>query len=254
LQNSCPATYAKTVELLCTNWLKSTRFDPILLLERLNPVLNESACEEVARVLLSSFPSLVQAVLKRRGIVVDRDGDDPGRDVGLSPGMALFLRVKCEQSSSSDAVTDIIADVPTLCILLNSHIDKLIEFNNGNGAYADMDDDEAVAYEDEQNLVCLQLIHMAHSSEIHREEGNRRHFVSIMRRILTRPATPDDLVEACMKAMASAHIRESQFLQTISEILVDVEDNDTFQSKDFEARAIVIVRQMRIIIILSIGL
>jgi hypothetical protein len=280
LQISCPATYAKTVELLCTNWLKSTRFDPILLLERLNPVLNESACEEVARVLLRiastidciestvergvelvrehfggpEVRSLVQAVLKRRGIVVDRDGDDPGRDVGLSPSMALFLRVKCETSSSSDAVTDIIADVPTLCNLLNSHIDKLIEFNDGDGAYADMDDDEAAAYEDEQNFVCLQLIHMARSSELHREEGSRRHFVSIMRRILARLATPDDLVEACVKAMASAHDKESQFLQTISEILVDVEDDDTFQSKDLDPRAIVIVRQMRIIAILSIVL
>ena len=51
---SCLATEAKTVELLCTNWLKSMRFDPILLLERLNPVLNESGVleDQAGNVLL----------------------------------------------------------------------------------------------------------------------------------------------------------------------------------------------------------
>ncbi|MFM6002712.1 MAG: hypothetical protein ACKPA7_04800, partial [Sphaerospermopsis kisseleviana] len=43
---------AKTVELLCTNWLKTMKYDPILLLDNLNPVLNEHVCEEVTRVLL----------------------------------------------------------------------------------------------------------------------------------------------------------------------------------------------------------
>ena len=279
---------------MITNWLKTAKFDPILLLDRLDPVLNESACEEVARVLLRvasaidregavvggvelvrehfggpEIRSLIQNVLKRRTIVdsnaasaggidgEDRDGcddDDARRRVvaGMSPGKALFLRVRCEMSSSSEAVAEIIADVPTLCNLLNSHIDELIEFHNEDDE--DMDEDEAAAYEDGKNFVCLQLMHMARSSELHREEGSRRHFVSIMRRILARLATPDDLVEACVKAMASAHDKESQFLQTISEILVDVEDDDTYQSKDLDPRAIVIVRQMRIIAILSIVL
>ena len=49
---SCPTTYAKTVELLCTNWLKSTKFDPIALLDQLNPVLNENVCQKAAEVLL----------------------------------------------------------------------------------------------------------------------------------------------------------------------------------------------------------
>lgn len=278
---------------MITNWLKTAKFDPILLLDRLDPVLNESACEEVARVLLRvasaidregavvggvelvrehfggpEIRSLIQNVLKRRTIVdsnaasaggiddEDRDGCGDGaprrRVVGMSPGTALFLRVRCEMSSSSEAVAEIIADVPTLCNLLNSHIDELIEFHNEDDE--DMDEDEAAAYEDGKNFVCLQLMHMARSSELHREEGSRRHFVSIMRRILARLATPDDLVEACVKAMASAHDKESQFLQTISEILVDVEDDDTYQSKDLDPRAIVIVRQMRIIAILSIVL
>ena len=275
------------MELLIANWLRAAKFDPILLLDRLDPVLNESACEEVARVLLRvasaidregaaeggvelvrehfggpEIRSLIQNVLKRRTIVdVDANAaiDDEDRDgrrrgvVGMSPGTALFLRVRCEMSSSTEAVAEIIADVPTLCNLLNSHIDELIEFHNDDDE-DDMDEDEAAAYEDGQNFVCLQLMHMARSSELHREEGSRRHFVSIMRRILARLATPDDLVEACVKAMASAHDKESQFLQTISEILADVEDDDTYQSKDLDPRAIVIVRQMRIIAILSIVL
>ena len=212
--------------------------------------------------------SLQQMVLKKRNIITDgglASKDDEGNEQdddnsntsppGLSPSMALFLRVKCESSSTSlnksEIVSEIITDIPTLCNLLNSHIDKLIEFNNDED-YDEMDEDEAAAYEDDQNFVCLQLIHMAKSSEL--EEGSRRHFISIMRRILARLATPDDLVDACVKAMASAHDKESQFLQTISEILVDVEDDDTFHSKEHDEKAIVIVRQMRIIAILSIVL
>ena len=212
--------------------------------------------------------SLQQMVLKKRNIITDgglANKDDEGNEQdddnsntsppGLSPSMALFLRAKCESSSTSlnksEIVSEIITDIPTLCNLLNSHIDKLIEFNNDED-YDEMDEDEAAAYEDDQNFVCLQLIHMAKSSEL--EEGSRRHFISIMRRILARLATPDDLVDACVKAMASAHDKESQFLQTISEILVDVEDDDTFHSKEHDEKAIVIVRQMRIIAILSIVL
>lgn len=222
-----------------------------------------------------------QAVLRRRGVSdfvaasagggadplpsaggESFDGGDGGDDASdenggggggavLTPSMALFLRVKCE-SSTSDDVADIITDIPTLCNLLNDHIDKLIDFNNDED-YDEMDEDEAAAYEDDQNFVCLQLIHMAKSTEL-REEGSRRHFISIMRRILSRLATPDDLVEACVKAMASAHDKESQFLQTVSEVLIDVEDDDTFRSREHDAKAIVIVRQMRIIAILSIVL
>jgi condensin complex subunit 3 len=302
MKHSCPTTYAKTVELLCTNWLKTMKYDPILLLDNLNPVLNEHVCEEVTRVLLrvastidcDASPSfnhaaaaavdrgvdlvrkqfggpevrtLIQIVLKRRNIITttasngcvedknnneeeSNQDENSKKDLGLSPSMALFLRVKCEYMS--DAISDIITDIPTLCNLLNSTIDKLIQFNN-NDDYEDMDEDEAAAHEDDQNFVCLQLIHMARASEL-REEGSRRYFISIMRRILSRLATPDDLVEACVKAMASAHDKESQFLQTISEILVDVEDDDSFHSKVQDQRAIVIVRQMRIIAILSIVL
>ncbi len=282
------------------------KYDPILLLDNLNPVLNENVCEEVTRILLrvastigcDASPSsnnassaavdrgvdlvrkqfggpevrtLMQIVLKRRNIInatASKNGclednnnnndeeknqdENSNKDLGLSPSMALFLRVKCEYIMS-DAISDIITDIPTLCNLLNSTIDKLIQFNNNEDYDDTMDEDEAAAHEDDQNFICLQLIHMARASGL-REEGSRRYFISIMRRILSRLATPDDLVETCVKAMASAHDKESQFLQTISEILVDVEDDDSFHSKVQDQRAIVIVRQMRIIAILSIVL
>ena len=206
---------------------------------------------------------MIKLVLKRLTIVADSSEgvtanngvvDENVVNGGLTPSMALFLRVRCEVSSSTDVVAGIITDVPTLCSQLNTHIDKLIDFNSDDEIYDEMDEDEAAAHEDAQAFVCLQLMHMARSSELHREEGSRRHFITIMRRIMARLATPDDLVEACVKAMASAHDKESQFLQTISEILADVEDDDTFQNKDLDPRALVIVRQMRIIAILSIVL
>ena len=287
------------MELLITSWLKSTKFNPLALLDQLNPVLNETVCVQVATVLIQvastidceaslgadgvargvdlikgqfggpEVRSLQKEVLKRMNVndvestpksTTEDEGEEGAEEEAeskpsLTPSKALFLRVKCALATSnkSEIISDIITDIPNLCNLLTTHIDNLIEFNS-NDEYDEVDEDEAAEYEDVQNFICLQLIHMAKSSEL-QEEGSRRHFLSIMRRILSRLATPDDLVDMCVKSMAVAHDTESQFLQTISEILVDVEEDDTFHTKeDMDERAIVIVRQMRIIAILSIVL
>ena len=288
--DSCATTYAKTVELLCTSWLKSAKFDPVALLEGLDPVLNEKACETAARVLLNvantidceenvergvelvrqslggpEVRALKQQVLRRRNVMdivaspdnEENEEEDEGAATAnqLSPALALFLRVKCDLAAAKgESVLDVITDIPTLCNLLESRIDALIEFNADEDLLDEMDEDDAAALEDAQSFVCLQLIRMAEASEL-REEGSRRHFVSIMRRVLARLATPDDLVEACVRAMAAAHDKEAQFLQTVSEILVDVEDDDTFNpGEGVDERAVVIVRQMRAIAILNVAL
>ena len=66
-------------------------------------------------------------------------------------------------ASTSNVLTDIIVEAPTLCNLLNSHINKLIEFNDCGGAYADINinEEEAAAYEDKHYFFCLQMICMA---------------------------------------------------------------------------------------------
>ena len=46
------------MELLCANWLKSSKFDPIVLLDSLNPVLNESVCELATEVIINMVASL----------------------------------------------------------------------------------------------------------------------------------------------------------------------------------------------------
>lgn len=261
----CPSTHAKAVELLCANWLKSSKFDPIVLLDSLNPVLNESVCELAAEVIINmaskidcdnsddvgvelvrkhfggpEIRSFQQQVLKKRSIT-QSDGSE------MTPSLAFFLRVKCNAATNKvETISDVINDIPTLCNMLNSHVDKLIEFNKEEED-DDMDEDERDAYEDEQNFICLQLIHMAKTSEL-QEEGSRRHFISIMRSMLSRLATPDDLVDACVKTMAMAHDTEAHLLQTISEILADIEDD---HSTDHDEKAIVVVRQMRTISILS---
>jgi condensin complex subunit 3 len=254
------------VELLCANWLKSAKFDPISLLDNLNPVLNETVCELATEVFINvaskidcdssdddgvelvrkhfggpEIRSFQQQVLKKRCITPTTDGESD-----VSPSLAFFLRVKCNSATNKmEMISDVIGDIPTLCSMLNSHVDKLIEFNKEDSD--EMDDEEKEAYEDEQNFICLQLIHMAKTSEL-QEEGSRRHFISIMRSMLSRLATPDELVDACVKTMALAHDTEAHFLQTISEILVDIEED---HSTDHDEKAIVVVRQMRIISILS---
>jgi condensin complex subunit 3 len=235
-----------------------------VLLDSLNPVLNESVCESATEVIINmaskidcdnsdddgvelvrkhfggpEIRSFQQQVLKKRSIT--QHGES-----GLSPSLAFFLRVKCNTAANkAETISDVINDIPTLCNMLNSHVDKLIEFNKEEGN--DMDEDERGAYEDEQHFICLQLIQVAKTSEL-QEEGSRRHFISIMRSMLSRLATPDDLVDACVKTMALAHDTEAHFLQTISEILVDIEDDI---STDHDEKAIVVVRQMRTISILS---
>lgn len=188
--------------------------------------------------------------MKKLSIVMEEEEE-------LTPSLVFFLRVKCaldmSSSAKADVITDIIHDIPTLCNILNCHLDKLIEFNKLDDDELDMDEDEAAAFEDDQNFICLQLIHMAKATEL-QEEGSRRHFNSIMRSMLSRLETPDDLVDACVKAMAAAHDTEAQFVQTVSEVLVDVEDDDTFGSQGGNEKAKAIVRQMRVIAILSIVL
>ena len=199
--------------------------------------------------------SFQQIVMKKMSIVQEEEEE-------LTPSLVFFLRVKCaftvetavSASSRAETISDVIYDIPTLCNILNGHLDKLIEFNKLDDDELEMDEEEAAAFEDDQNFICLQLIHMAKASEL-QEEGSRRHFNSIMRNMLSRLETPDDLVDACVKAMATAHDTEAQFVQTISEVLVDVEDDDSFgtgQGSNEKAKAI--VRQMRVIAILSIVL
>ncbi|KAL7512869.1 hypothetical protein ACHAXN_012667 [Cyclotella atomus] len=276
LTKRCQTTHAKTVELLICNWMKTLKYDPIALLDKLNPVINESECEKAIKVILEVAQAIdcdngdksieliqkhfgapeirefQQIVTKKLSIVQEEEED-------LTPSLVFFLRVKCAviadmpSSNKADIISDIIQDIPTLCNILNGHLHKLIEFNKLEDDELDMDEDEAAAFEDDQNFICLQLIYMAKASEL-QEEGSRRHFNSIMRSMLSRLETPDDLVDACVKAMAAAHDTEAQFLQTISEVLVDVEDDDTFGSPGGNAKAKAIVRQMRVIAILSIVL
>lgn len=268
---SCQTTHAKTVELLICNWMKSLKYDPLALLDKLNPVINESECEKAVLILLNVAQSLdcdnsdksIELIQKHFGgpeirefqqIVTKKLSIVVGEEEELTPSLIFFLRIKCAAASSrTDDISDIIHDIPTLCNILNGHLDKLIEFNKLEDDELDMDEDEAAAFEDDQNFICLQLIHMAKASEL-QEEGSRRHFNSIMKSMLSRLETPDDLVDACVKAMAAAHDTEAQFVQTISEVLVDVEDDDTFGSQGGNEKAKAIVRQMRVIAILSVVL
>ena len=208
----------------------------------------------------SEIREFQHSILKQRTISQDTDDDnDEEDDMNLSPSLVFYLRVQC--STPTTDLSDIIHDIPTLCHILHIHLNKLIEFNKLDDDELEMTPEEAAVYEDNQNFTCLQLIHMAQSSNM--EEGSRRHFNSLMRSMLSRLETPDDLVEACLKAMAKAHDTESQFVQTVSEILVDVEDDDSSNSSFGRAneeegtkneKAQRIVRQMRIIAILSIVL
>ena len=204
--------------------------------------------ELITQLLSSSeLRQFQQAMMTPRSM---EDNDEQNKS--LSPSHVFFCRIQCLTSTTD--ISHLISDIPTLCHVLDTHLSKLIEFNSLNDDELEMTPEEAAIHEDNANFTLLQLIHLASSSDM--EEGSRRHFNSLMRSMLSRLETPDDLVEACLLAMAKAHDTEPQYVQTVSEILVDVEDEDgeegdTTSSSEKAQR---IIRQMRIISILSIVL
>jgi hypothetical protein len=176
----------------------------------------------------------------------------------LEPRAVLFCKARCDFLTSSTlssqaqkelAIAKIVPDIPTLCSYLELHISRLVESIQQDD---DDDDEESNEMMQEQDIfVCSQLLQMAQATDL-KEEGSRRHFIAAMKNLLVAIETPDDLLEDCIKALLFAHEAETDFLQTISNVISELstryasneKDNDVLQN----------VSTLRIISILAVTL
>ena len=70
-------------------------------------------------------------------------------------------------------------------------------------------------------LYATQLLQMAQATDL-KEEGSRRHFIAAMKKLLVAIETPDELLEGSIKALLFAHQEETDFLQTISDVISEL--------------------------------
>jgi condensin complex subunit 3 len=230
LKNSCHATKDATIKLICCKWIKVTRFNPIELLKLLGVIEHEEECEKVVQVLLdvSSSPSDCPelAELSDPEIRAFRASMEKSLVELVEPNQvceteSLFLsRIACSyvpkapsasRKQCDDCVGKVVPDIPILCEIFQGHAVRLIE------AITTGDPDT----EDVECFVCLQLLSLAKTAGL-QEEGSRRHFAAVMKRLLASGDTPDDLVEGCVQALFASHDQEEGCLEVILEIISDI--------------------------------
>ena len=240
--------------------MKTLKFDPIALLRLLDPINDESVCATATRTVIGAATNddTLNACLSHLSnpevrayresvfdaIKVERE-DDPnegGNDAPLDPATAFYLRVVCEYTKDSTAMSaseknevlgNLLPDVPALCSVVQKHLGRLVgsirtsanrqEEEDEDNEEEDEDNEEAAQFEEDQAFICLQLLQLVKCADL-QEEGSRRHLVSILYGMLTSQETPDDLVETCIRTIALAHDTENQFLQTISEVIDEIKD------------------------------
>lgn len=100
----------------------------------------------------------------------------------------------------------IVPDIPMLCDAIQNCIDTIAD------------------QEDETNIFCCnQLFKLAQLMDL-QEEGSRRHFLASCRSILASSHTPEDVLEEAIKAMARAHDREDEYLESVGMIIEPMAD------------------------------
>ena len=259
--------------------MKTLKFDPIGLLRLLDPVNNESVCDSAMRTIIGAATNadMLQASLGHLSppevraykesvlepIKVERGEDEEA----LDPATAFYLRVVCESTMDSTAMSaserneilgNFMPDVPALCEIVQKHLGRLVGSIRDNNNTDDVDDedqdDAAVEFEEGEAFTCLQLLQLIKCADL-QEEGSRRHLVSILYGMLCSQETPDDLIEACVRTMALAHDSENQFLQTISEVVAEIKDEEAAGANDAaESNEQMALRQIRVLSILSVVL
>ena len=234
--------------MLCCGWLKVMKFDPLKLLSRLEPTYNEEICEEVARVIVNvtenkhilnelSKPE-IQAFKEEVLNVKHFDkmwkfSSEQAQsnlntvDTGIDVTNILFLRIRCqslqkmeEKKTTETQLSKILPDMPDICNALNLHLNKL---NNAVPEESDNLDSENSSVQDIESYICLQILQLVELCDL-KEEGSRRHLASLLQSVMVMLNTPDDVLQKCVLILLATHSTEAQFIQTISEVLADIND------------------------------
>ena len=198
--------------LLSTRWIKTAKYDPLVLLAHLKPSFYEQECEKVISTLLQvsvdSLKDLSDAEVRafRQGM-----NTQPNMDV-LQPEHILLSRLQCQHEKSpskkSDMLQKIVPDIPMLCDAIHNCLaDGIVENNQHETSI----------------FCCNQLFKLVQIMDL-QEEGSRRHFRAFCREILASATTSDDVLEEAIKAMSRAHDRQEDYLNSVAEILEPMTD------------------------------
>ena len=162
---------------------------------------------------------------------------DKNEDLTLTPATLVFLKVLCDVISKSKVMSPvqkstmlsiIMPDVTIIGQVLESHVGKVTCTNEtlkeAHLMEESVDEIQRLEQLEEDDIfVCMTLLKLTNFVDL-TEEGSRRHFSSLIHRLLCHVETPQELIEGCVEVMAKSHDTEPQFLQSISEALVDEED------------------------------
>lgn len=157
-----------------------------------------------------------------RGTVV-QEGELTSLDSASSLYVRCFtqwvLRIKeWPDLQKWNQLSNILPDVPTIGkILLDSSqkIQLLMDEDNTENFF---DND---AYERDLLFTCRQLFKLFRFIDL-KEEGSRRHFLSIIKEILCSVDTHIDIVASCLEAMKILYVSDADFLNAIEKILSDI--------------------------------
>jgi len=102
LTERCAATNAATIQMLCCGWMKSAGFDPIALIQLLDPSTNEKECENAIRVIIAAAEHQ------------DDENDSPALSLLSDPERRAFKKevlgatknIFTENDNSSSTVTE----------------------------------------------------------------------------------------------------------------------------------------------------
>ena len=219
--------------------MKAAKFDPIELLKLMKVVANEEECEKTIEVVVDVALSDTNELLKelsepeiraftssiKKSLFCLRNPDD----IWLPEGL-FFSSVICRAkalasltiSQRQEILDQVNPDIPVLCEVFRNRAACLLEAI-GRG------DKEKEGLE---TFICLQLLSLAKECGL-QEEGSRRHFSTVMQRMLLSEETPDDLIEGCVEALRVASEDDGSFTEKIlvilSELYIETEETTRLQ-------------------------
>ena len=144
-----------------------------------------------------------------------------------------------------ELVDELMPDTPVICSSIQKHLNNFIQ--NTLNDTTNSDNDEG----DDDSFICLQLLKMARHADWSDESG-RRQLLELLHSMLCSSDTPDELVEPCIRAMASAHKSESEYVERINEVINILGDYDA-EDENMDASEAAF-RQLRIVSIVGVVL
>jgi hypothetical protein len=200
--------------MLCAGWLKSLGFSPINLLKLMDAGNNETVCELAIRAILAApktgaLKKLSAAQKKAYDAAVSK----PVELGDLAVESALLLRVKCEaikeddklsESARAEQLENLIPDTPVICEAIQKHLGlHVASVRDANSSSSEE------AGDSDDSFTVLQLLKLARLADFSDEAG-RNQCLALLHNMLCSAITPDELVEACLRALGVAHRTETE--------------------------------------------